>query len=114
MSTKTIPLSAVRTALMCAVIKQKTAGREVGGKAHCRTAAFTYYSPFASACREARRGSVNRNLPPMLMHNGVMSQGDLERVVERVRLERGLQEVRRTWGVGLRALLSEIGHGVMR
>lgn len=112
MSTKTIPLNAVRTALMCAVIKQKTAGREVGGKAHCRTAAFTYYSPFASACREARRGSVNRHLPAM--HNGVMSQGDLGRVVERVRLERGLQEVRRTWGVGLRALLAELGNGVMR
>ncbi|WP_265284269.1 hypothetical protein [Verminephrobacter aporrectodeae] len=41
MSAKTPPVDAVRATLMCAVIKRKTAGHEVGGKPHGCTAAFT-------------------------------------------------------------------------
>ena len=113
MTEKAIPLDAVRNALMCAVIKQKTAGREVSGKPHGRTAAYSYYAPLTSVtCRNARPGQQRRHFPAM--HFGVMFQGDVDRLIERVRLEQGLQEVRRIWGKGLRALQAEIGNGVMR
>lgn len=36
------------------------------------------------------------------------------RVVERVRLNYGLDEVRKTWGIGYRALLAEISPKVQR
>ena len=113
MSDKSIPLEAVRNALMCAVIKKKTAGREIGGQPHGRTAAFTYYAPLTSVtCRSARPGQQRRHFPGL--NFGVLARGDLYRVIERVRLEHGLQEVRRTWGLGLRALKAELGNGVMR
>lgn len=109
---KTIPLEAVRSALMCAVIKQKTAGREVHGKPHGRVAAYSYYAPLTSVCcRNARRGQVLRHFPGL--NFGVLSHGDLDKVLERVRWS-GLHEVRATWGAGVRALKAEFADGVMR
>lgn len=112
MSAKTIPLTAVRQALMLAVVKKAIGGREVDGKVLARVAAYTYYAPMlATTCRNARRGP-ERHFPGL--HIGPMEVGDFDRVVERARSERGLQEVRRTWGMGLRALLAAIDNGTMR
>lgn len=37
-----------------------------------------------------------------------------EHLVRRVRLTRGLQEVRKTWGIGFKAMLAEANEGVSR
>ncbi|MDF1483715.1 hypothetical protein PY257_00650 [Ramlibacter sp. H39-3-26] len=109
MTHKTIPLDAVRNALMCAVIKQKTAGREVGGKPMGRVAAYTYYAPFTSVtCRNVQRGKRYKEIPGM--NFGVMHCGDIDRLIDRI----NRNEVRRTWGVGIRALRADIAGGVMR
>lgn len=109
---KTIPLNAVKNALMCAVVKKAVAGREISGKPIGRTAAYTYYAPFTSVtCRNARRGHQHGHFSGL--NFGVMHQGDLDRLLERVRWN-GLAEVRATWGAGVRALKAEFANGVMR
>jgi len=111
MSHTTIPFSAVRMALKCAVIKKKPVAGIDGDL--CRAAAYSRYEPFtAVTCRTARPGQRRRNVPSA--HFGAMNRGDLDRVLERVRLLHGLAEVRRTWGLGTRALRAEFGNGVMR
>ncbi|MCW8199277.1 hypothetical protein D8B23_12795 [Verminephrobacter aporrectodeae subsp. tuberculatae] len=107
-----IPLSAVRAALAAAIIKRKTAGHEIHGKPHCRFAAFTAYDPLITSpgCRNAN--GVRHRLPQL--NFGAMHTGDLDRLVQRVHLRTGLREVRRTWGLGLRALQAELAGGVMR
>lgn len=110
MSTQeTIPLKAVRDALMCAQVRGKGARPE--GKPMGRCAAFSQYPLLNIACPEARRG--HRPYPHMPHHFGVMSAGNLERLLERARWA-GLPEVRRTWGAGVRALKAEFADGVMR
>lgn len=99
----TIPLKAVRDALMLAIVKRKSPINVA------RFAAYTRYpSPFASSCR---RPSPLR-MPPV--HFGPMDAGDLERVLRRHRSEAGLAGVRRTWGAGMRELQVEFSQGVMR
>ena len=112
MSDKSIPLDAVRNALMCAMVK-KIARTDREGRPLGRVAAYTYYAPLTSvACESRWRGGARRTFPGM--HFGPMWRGDLDRVIQRVRVERGVAEVRRTWGAGVRALKAEAASGVMR
>ena len=108
-----IPLKDVRNALMCAIVKQKTAGREISGIPHARVGAFTYYAPLTTVtCRNVRRGYTQRRFGDA--HFGPMFRGDMDRVLERTRYEHGLAEVRRTWHAGMRDLKAEFATGVMR
>lgn len=43
-----------------------------------------------------------------------MNRGQMRTVVERTRLHHGLDEVRRTWGIGLRAMRAANESSVMR
>ena len=100
---RTIPLQSVRDALMFAQIRRKALQREIA-----RFAAYTDIQPLSGAtCRSSayRRNAPQRTFTPM--HLCGMWRGDLDRLVERVRLEHGLPEVRRTWGKGLRAMQAE-------
>lgn len=111
---KVIPLKDVRTALMCAQVK-RIARVDAQGKPLGRVAAYTYYAPLSTVgCRDRRFRSdgPQRRFPDM--HFGPMFRGDLDRLVARVRRVRGLAEVRRTWGAGLRALQAELRDGVLR
>lgn len=108
---RTIPVKAVSDALMCAVIRLKTKGQEVGGKRHGRFAAFSQVPhPFVYRCQDARRGrSVSKQQP---WHMSPMDPGDMEAVLRRVR-SHGLHEVRKTFGAGMRELQREF-EGTMR
>lgn len=113
MNDKTIPLQAVRDALMCAVVKTKVRGREISGKPHARTAAFTQVPhAFVYRCTDARKRRGRLPSPPW--HFSPMDAGDMERLLQHVRVWHGRDEVRRTWGVGFRALKTEFTDGVMR
>lgn len=113
MQPKTIPLDAVRNALMLAVVRQTLARCEPGGKPVARYAAYTDFAPYTSVtCRTARPGQQRRDLPGL--NNGHLGHGDLDRLVRNVHLFRGAAEVRKTWGCGMRALHAEIGQGAIR
>lgn len=111
MIVKTVPLKSVRDALMCATLRTK-GGASMDGKPMARFAAFSQYPDLNIACREARRGY--KPYPYLPLHFGVMSQGDLARVLAHVRVACGLPEVRRIWGEGLRALKVEFDSAVVR
>jgi hypothetical protein len=104
---KTIPLKDVEAALMCAMVRLKTSRPD--GSRHGRTAAFTQAPFWEPTCRDRQRqrrlGTTVR--PALRQHFSPMHAGDMDRLLERTRLEHGLQEVRRTWGTGYRALSSE-------
>lgn len=103
MSTKTIPLGAVRVALTGAVVKSRS------DRPLARTVAMTRYAPLARCCASRRL-----HVPAPAVHFGVMEAGELPSLVKRVQLEHGSHEVRKTWGQGVKALLADMGTGVMR
>ncbi|WP_218241541.1 hypothetical protein [Comamonas fluminis] len=103
MSTKTIPLGAVRVALTGALIKSQSP------QMRARTAAMTSYAPLARCC-----GSHRPHVEAKTVHFGVMENGELRSLIKRVQLEQGVAEVRKTWGQGVKALLADVGTGVMR
>lgn len=105
-----IPLNDVRNALMCARVRQ-IARTGSDGKPLGRCAAFTQYPLLNVTCSDRVRG--HRPYPWQEHHFGPMSRGELERVLQRARW-RGLAEVRRTWGAGLRVLQAEFSASVMR
>ncbi|MGE3348175.1 MAG: hypothetical protein AB7I35_12155 [Ramlibacter sp.] len=107
---KTIPLKDVSNALMCARVKQ-FAKRSPDDKPLARLAAFTQYPGLCTGCRERLRW---QRRPPLAATFGLMSRGDLARLLERVRRERGRAEVVRTWGAGVRAMRQELADGVLR
>lgn len=112
---KTIPLKDVSAALMCAVVRLKS--RRADGERHGRTAAYTQAPFWLPTCRDSMRarrlGMAHSKV--LRQHFSPMHTGDMDRVLGRVRLERGLPEVRRTWGAGMRALQKEFsGSAVMR
>lgn len=103
MPPRTIPLQAVRDALMFAVVRRKATGVTVA-----RFAAYTNIQPLTGVTCSSptyRRGVPQRNLGAS--HLCGMWRGDMDRLVERLRLSHGLPELRRTWGAGLRALRAE-------
>lgn len=110
MSSKTIPLEALR--LTVASAQRRGQSSPLDGKPLARFAAFSQYPDLNIGCRE--RGWGRDPYPHLPMHFGPMSKGDMERLVARVRCERGLPEVRRTWNTGLRALQAELADGVLR
>lgn len=100
----TIPLQAVRNAVMLATVRSERPEAFVA-----RFAAYSSYpSPFSPRCADPR---PLRLLP---MHFGPMESGDMERLLRRHRTEAGLAGVRRTWGAGMRELQTEFSQGVMR
>ena len=103
MSTKTIPLGAVRVALTGAVIKRQS------DRPLARTVAMTRYAPLARCCASRRL-----HVPAPAAHFGPMEAGELPSLIKRVQLEHGSTEVRKTWGQGVKALLADMGTGVMR
>ena len=103
MSTKTIPLGAVRVALTGAVAKSQS------DRALACTVAMTRYEPLARCC-----GSHRTYVPPQAGHFGVMHGGELPSLIKRVQLVHGSTEVRKTWGQGAKALLADMGTGLMR
>lgn len=103
MTIKTIPLGAVRVALTGAVVKSRSTNPLA------RTAATTRYTPLARCCASRRL-----HVDGWAIHFGVMEAGELPSLIKRVQLEHGSAEVRKTWGLGARALLADVGTGVMR
>lgn len=104
----TIPLQAVRDALMMAVVRRKSPATQLA-----RFAAYTSYpSPFAPSCADRRR------LPGLgtlqAQHFGPLQRGDMERLLRRHRCEAGLSGVRYTWGAGMRELQAEFAQGALR
>lgn len=107
MTTKTIPLKAVKDALMLAIVRSKRADMHLG-----RYAAFSQYPVHNAACREALRGAAPQ--PFIHLNFGPMYRGELYRLLPRVRCESGLAGVRKIWGAGLRVLQAEFAQGMMR
>lgn len=103
-----IPLRAVQAALTGCAVKAKLDKQSESRQPIARMAAMTRYQPFARCCGRKVVGDT----PPT--HFGVMECGELAKLAERVRLEHGLGAVRATWGKGLKALLTDIGEGLMR
>lgn len=111
---KTIPLKDVSSALMCAIVRSKSTAKG-------RTAAYTQAPTWLVTCRDrsrpwrpmATRGGIPVGI--IRQHFSVMHSGDMDRVLERTRLEHGLGEVRKTWGTGYRLLKQEFdGCTIMR
>lgn len=104
MDTKTIPLDAVKLAWVTARARQF-------GMSLDRFAAYTDCPLLGIDCDDAIRGRMPYRLPPC--HFLPMSRGGMDRVLNRTRMEHGLQEVRRTWGAGYRSLQKEFSTSVM-
>jgi hypothetical protein len=68
------------------------------------------WAPYGCRSRLSREPEGRRALPPMF---GPMERGRLCEVVERTRAFRGLDEVRRTWGKGLKAMRAETASWVL-
>lgn len=110
---KTIPLKDVSSALMCAVIRLKA--RAPDGARLGRTAAYTQAPFWELTCRDRlRSGGRASQRRVMRQHFSPMHAGDMDRLLERTRGERGLLEVRRTWGAGYRAMEAEFRNTVLR
>lgn len=90
--------------VLLALVARKVANMQVAhGERGARWAAMSNGVNTQSCDR--RRGAYRLPCPPLMLP---MNHGDLLRTVERSRLQRGLPEVRRTWGCGLRALQAEL------
>lgn len=105
MADKTIPLEAVRLAFVTAKARSLSVVTD-------RFAAFTDCPLVGLDCEDTLRGMKPYRVGHC--HFLPMTRGNVGQLLERVRRERGLPEVRRTWGAGLRALQREIAQGVMR
>lgn len=103
---KTIPLDAVRLAYVTAK------ARRLGIAADSRFAAFTDCPLVGIDCEDALRGMKPYRVGRC--HFLPVTRGDMHKVLERTRTVRGLQEVRRTWGIGMRALQAEFAKAVMQ
>ena len=108
MTAKTIPLASVQAALMCAKVRLLT--RAEDGRRHGRAAAITQAPFWELTCKDRlRSGGRSSQRRAISCTFTVMHTGDMDEVLARVRLNGGLQEVRRTWGAGYRALQGEFG-----
>jgi len=104
---KSIPLNLVELALHSRKIA--AVQRRADPSAGCRWAAMSAHT----ATNECRRGArqFHYSVKPMMTP---MFAGYLASVVERVRSTEGLQGVRRTWGMGYRAMKASTSSEVMR
>lgn len=105
---KTIPLKAVREAVMLCHLRSVSA-RDAKGREFAHGAAYTQDPTFLANCRT--RASA-RGLPTIVAHGPFLRRGDMQRVLDTVRMH-GLPEVRRTFGAGLRSLAAEFKRGVL-
>ncbi len=113
---KCIPLASVRDALLFSRVRRAVPVAQ-DGRPLARCAAYTQNPCMVPmTCRDARRwpAGVRPRRVEIVSHFGPMHAGDLQQLLERVRRERGLAEVRRTWGAGLRVLQADFAQGVMR
>ena len=100
-----IPLAAVRCALDCAVLRQRSPAPVVA-----RIAAYTNREMFPVDCASAGRGHP-RDAGPVV-HLAPLGRGGLLDVLRRV-AARGSAEVRHTWGAPERTLRAEFMGGVL-
>lgn len=105
MNTCVIPLSAVRCALDCAVLRQRSPAPVVA-----RIAAYTNREMFPVDCASAGRGHPRP--AGTVVHLAPLGRGGLLDVLRRV-AARGSAEVRHTWGAPERALRAEFMGGVL-
>ncbi len=105
MNTCVIPLSAVRCALDCAVLRQRSPAPVVA-----RIAAYTNREMFPVDCASAGRGHPRP--AGTVVHLAPLGRGGLLDVLRRV-AARGSAEVRHTWGAPERALRAESMGGVL-
>ncbi len=105
MNTCVIPLSAVRCALDCAVLRQRSPAPVVA-----RIAAYTNREMFPVDCASAGRGHPRP--AGTVVHLAPLGRGGLLDVLRRV-AARGSVEVRHTWGAPERALRAEFMGGVL-
>ena len=100
-----IPLAAVRCALDCAVLRQRSPAPAVA-----RIAAYTNREMFPVDCASAGRGHPRP--AGTVVHLAPLGRGGLLDVLRRV-AARGSAEVRHTWGAPERALRAESMGGVL-
>lgn len=107
MSAATIRADALQLVLTAAKLRRHTAGR---------TPALCVLSPgpviqvdCGSTSRHTRPGLIAQaqRIGTAALHAQPLQRGHISSLYERVRRERGLAEVRRTWRAGLRALRAE-------
>ena len=103
MNTRTIPVDALRTVLMC-----ETARRRAGVPL-ARTAAYTHREALPRDCRSAAWGGSRQ--PQIKVHFAPMTSVNLLGLLGRTRQLHGAAEVRATWGRGHRALSAEFSRG---
>ncbi|MDF3822576.1 hypothetical protein P3G55_21930 [Leptospira sp. 96542] len=105
---KSIPLKAVQDALMMCQLRA-VAQRDAKGRPFARGAAYTQDPSLLPTCRSHASA---RRLPVLESHGPFMRRGDMQRVLDTVRMH-GLPEVRRTFGAGMRQMQAEFARGVL-
>lgn len=95
--------------VLLALVARKIAARQIAsGERGARWAAMS--NGVSTQSCDRRRRAYRLPCPPLMQP---MHRGNLAEVVERTRLVGGLPEVRRTWGLGLRAMQAEVANCCM-
>jgi hypothetical protein len=105
MPTHTIPFESVAVAAMTARMRRRNG---------CSTGLFCALTPRPKLDVDCGRNSVDwvylACQTGTWHYTGPLQRGRIAQVWERTARERGAAEVRRTWGVGIRALRAECRH----
>lgn len=107
MITHTIKVEDMRVLVSAAKLRRYTQGRT------CQMAAITRGPVIHTDCSSNSRARMRDSAMSMGRVDafiGPMHRGHLAELVMRTRLNHGLDEVRKTWRTGLRALLDEPRH----
>lgn len=103
--TPSIRLQDLELALVSAKMRHNNLGRT------CLLAAMTEQPAIEVDChkRNVRLADIDRARQHGLRRSFCqpMTRGHIATLIERVRWQRGLPEIRKTWGTGIRALLAE-------
>lgn len=102
-----IPLDMVEAALVSARMRRQNGGRT------CALAVMTAAPLLQPDCSHANRLRLREEamrLPARPAMCWPLERGHVAALIARTRLNHGLDEVRKTWGAGLRALLAENRH----
>lgn len=99
----TIQLDHLHTALIAAKMRQANHGRT------CQLCVVTAEPAIQLECRRRGKTSLERarDCGTVSGHVSTMKRGHISRVFERVQVEHGGAEARKTWGKGIRALRAE-------
>lgn len=104
MTTATIPADKLDLLLASAKLRRWN---------HGRTAQFCVLSAgpvLTTHCHDRHRAGIREQAPRFGVSRAIfqpLQRGGIAELFERVRLAHGLEEVRRTWGTGIRALRAE-------